>query len=367
MKIEALKRPLTIDEIDFRVQSVNNGGYATILAYKDARADMKRLDEAVGPLGWKREHSNNNANCTVSIWNPEINEWVSKEDTGTEANTEKEKSLASDSFKRSCFSWGIGRELYDYPVISVKLFGHEITEKNGKKTASWGLKLKEWTWFSQFDENGKLSYLAAKDENNKKRFVWGEFNPDLKEQKALGVKADSSPSEAPAVRGTTDEEEKGDVDGLLKKKVDSFDPAPTAEEVRLNELRQKYKIIFGKEAHHKMKAETIEAKIIEETEKKVAAQDAPQEEVEVEVEVEAEEVEVEAEEVDAYSTEAEDFDLGVFGGVMADEAAKVDSFEDKNKLKDWAIKVFKEWKGKAPEEHLTEFREIVNNKYESLM
>ena len=91
MDLSKLSEPLSIDQIDFRVQSINKGGYATILAYKDARVDMQRLDEAAGPLGWTRRHLNNNANCVVSIWNDKIEEWVSKEDTGTESNTEAAK------------------------------------------------------------------------------------------------------------------------------------------------------------------------------------------------------------------------------------------------------------------------------------
>jgi hypothetical protein len=120
-----LSDPLPISSIDFRVQSVNKGGYATILAYKDARVDMNRLDEVCGVENWKREHTRDNKNCTVSIWDNSKQVWVSKEDTGTESNTEEEKGLASDSFKRACFNWGIGRELYDYPVISIKLLENE--------------------------------------------------------------------------------------------------------------------------------------------------------------------------------------------------------------------------------------------------
>ena len=120
-----LSEPLPISSIDFRVQSINKGGYATILAYKDARVDMNRLDEICGVENWKREHSRDNKNCMVSIWDESKNVWVSKEDTGTESNTEEEKGLASDSFKRACFNWGIGRELYDYPVISIKLNSDE--------------------------------------------------------------------------------------------------------------------------------------------------------------------------------------------------------------------------------------------------
>lgn len=112
-------RTLRAEEIDVRVQSVTEKG-AILLLYKDARADMIILDETVGPLDWKREHTRDNANCIVSIWDNEKKQWISKEDTGTESNTEKEKGQASDSFKRACFNWGIGRELYTSPFIWIK-------------------------------------------------------------------------------------------------------------------------------------------------------------------------------------------------------------------------------------------------------
>ena len=61
--------------------------------------------------------------CRVSIKLPDWPEWVSKSDCGSESNTEAEKGEASDSFKRACFNWGIGRELYTAPFIWVKLVG----------------------------------------------------------------------------------------------------------------------------------------------------------------------------------------------------------------------------------------------------
>lgn len=60
-------RKLRADEIDVRVQSVYEKG-AILLLYKDARCDMNILDETVGALNWKREHTRENANCIVSIW-----------------------------------------------------------------------------------------------------------------------------------------------------------------------------------------------------------------------------------------------------------------------------------------------------------
>ena len=175
MELKDLSAPLSIDQIEFRVQSINKGGYAKILAYKNARVDMQRLDDAVGPLNWTRRHTGNNHNCIVSVYCADKGEWVSKEDTGTESNTEAQKGLASDSFKRACFNWGIGRELYDYPDMSVKLNQNEYKMQGDKAKATWDLKLKEWIWYSEF-EDGKLTFLAAKDNNEGLRFKWGKRN-----------------------------------------------------------------------------------------------------------------------------------------------------------------------------------------------
>jgi len=112
-------RKLRADEIEARVSQVNKGG-VQILLYKDARCDQNLLDETVGPMNWQKSYSRDNANCVVSIWDPDKKQWISKEDTGSESNVEKEKGLASDSFKRACFNWGLGRELYTSPKIFFK-------------------------------------------------------------------------------------------------------------------------------------------------------------------------------------------------------------------------------------------------------
>jgi len=172
MGIDVLSKPLTVEQIDFRVQSINKGGYATILAYKDARVDMQRLDEAFGPLGWKREHTRDNHNCIVSVYDDHRNQWVSKEDTGSESMAEAQKGLASDSFKRACFNWGVGRELYDYPVIQVKLNQDEFKIEGNRVKQTWSLRLKEWLWYSEF-EGSRITFLAARDKNAV-RFQWGK-------------------------------------------------------------------------------------------------------------------------------------------------------------------------------------------------
>ena len=167
-------RALRADEIDCRIQSLSenkNGVGAVVLLYKDARVDMNILDETVGAMNWKRSHEliGDRLYCTISI-RDENNEWVSKQDVGTESNTEKEKGQASDSFKRAGFNWGIGRELYSAPFIYIKLSNDEFfKDKNGK--------LKTYSKFKvfdiEYDENKNIILLVIGD-NNDERFVYGK-------------------------------------------------------------------------------------------------------------------------------------------------------------------------------------------------
>ena len=107
-------RLLRADEIECRVSTISEKG-VSLLLYKDARVDQRILDETFTPLGWQRTHQSIDGNlyCTVSIWDDAKRQWIAKQDVGTMGYTEKEKSQASDSFKRACFNIGIGRELYD--------------------------------------------------------------------------------------------------------------------------------------------------------------------------------------------------------------------------------------------------------------
>ena len=135
-KVMNMFRVLRSDEIDCRIAQIktkdNKPTGISLLLYKDARCDQNILDEVVGPYKWKREHTRDNRNCIVSIWSDELQQWISKEDTGTESNTEREKGLASDSFKRACFNWGIGRELYTAPFIWINASDCNIRQNNGK-------------------------------------------------------------------------------------------------------------------------------------------------------------------------------------------------------------------------------------------
>ena len=155
-------RLLKANEIDCRIGMVKEKG-CTILLYKDARVDQTVLDETVGPMNWQRSHSRDNANCTVSIWDDKKTQWISKEDTGTESFTEKEKGLASDSFKRACFNWGIGRELYSAPFIWIPSTKCSITGNGGK--------FKTFDSFTvsriEYDQEGNIALLDITNDNTR--------------------------------------------------------------------------------------------------------------------------------------------------------------------------------------------------------
>lgn len=133
---------LTAQDIECRVQSVsrakNTRVGAVLLLYKDARVDMRILDQVFGPGNWQRTHEviNGNLFCNIDVWDAEKCAWVRKQDVGVESNTEKEKGQASDAFKRAGFNVGIGRELYTGPFIYVELADNEFYsegQQNGRK------------------------------------------------------------------------------------------------------------------------------------------------------------------------------------------------------------------------------------------
>lgn len=126
-----LFRELKANEIECRVGQANENGLSLLL-YKDARVDMAILDETVGQARWQREHyeAKGNLYCRVGI--KIDNEWIWKSDCGTESNTEAQKGESSDSFKRACVNWGIGRSLYSAPFIWIGKADCNLKEVKGQ-------------------------------------------------------------------------------------------------------------------------------------------------------------------------------------------------------------------------------------------
>ena len=86
-----------------------------------------------------------------------LNPWVWKWDAGAESYTEKEKGEASDSFKRACVNWGIGRELYTAPLIFIRAKtdpvgnGYRLSDKRD----GYGYKVAQIEY-----EGGRISHLV---------------------------------------------------------------------------------------------------------------------------------------------------------------------------------------------------------------
>ena len=172
-------RNLTASEIDVRVGSVGAKGI-TLLLYKNARCDMNILDEM--KLQWQRKHyeAKGNMFCSVGIYMEDLKEWVWKDDCGVESYSDKEKGEASDSFKRACVNWGIGRELYTTPRIFLPVKTIK-KEKNGKEYYEICPENKYDRYrVAQIDyKNDKISKLIIVDQNDNP--VYPQYKPNSKQ------------------------------------------------------------------------------------------------------------------------------------------------------------------------------------------
>lgn len=170
-KLKKIQEKLKIKDIEFRVAEtkayMNNeelkGAYCQLLAYKDARTDMKRLDKVCGIDGWQNKYfrdSNGVLQCGIGIWSEQRGEWIWKYSNGVPSNFESEKGEYSDAIKRAGFMWGIGRELYDMPRIRVWLNESEYrtgkTDEYGRPKiyTNYNFKPNEWYWNIDWDHEG---------------------------------------------------------------------------------------------------------------------------------------------------------------------------------------------------------------------
>lgn len=192
-------RKLRAEEIDVRVAQIEKT-WCTLLLYKDARVDMNILDETVGSMNWQKRYVRENANCIVGIWDNEKNQWIEKEDTGTESFTEQEKGLASDSFKRACFNWGIGRELYTAPSIfvlprkdmgKVRKQDEESNEFFANANGKYTTKTRFYVDYIDYDEKRNIQDLVIRDHKGNIRFeqlqkeTENEFNKQFEKLRKL--------------------------------------------------------------------------------------------------------------------------------------------------------------------------------------
>lgn len=170
---------LTAQDVECRVQSVSKSKAgrvgAVLLIYKDARVDMRILDQVFGPGNWQRTHEvvNGNLFCNIDIWDDEKKCWIRKQDVGVESKTEAEKGQASDAFKRAGFNVGIGRELYTGPFIYVELAdGEYFAERQGQKEVFKCYSNTRFT-VSQigYNDRREINDLVVVDRNGTVRFT----------------------------------------------------------------------------------------------------------------------------------------------------------------------------------------------------
>lgn len=123
--IKRLREPFGGREIEWKIQVTSQDKQRGMaVAYMDARAVQKRLDETVGPFNWKNVYSlwhDNSQICGISIFYDERKEWVTKFDGAENSDFEPIKGGLSDSFKRAASVWGIGRYLYEMEGVWVEI------------------------------------------------------------------------------------------------------------------------------------------------------------------------------------------------------------------------------------------------------
>lgn len=166
-------RELTSDEIEVRVGVCRENG-VSLLLYKDARVDAKVLDETVGPEHWQNDFYDVKGTlfCKVGIYDTQRG-WVWKSDAGVPSNMEAQKGEASDAFKRACFKWGIGRELYTAPFIWVPSSKVELGKN---QRGNWYCK-NTFRVARIAIENGRITGIRIVDEKSGAvMYSWKETN-----------------------------------------------------------------------------------------------------------------------------------------------------------------------------------------------
>ena len=178
-------RLLRADEIEVRISTCNGYGVGLLL-YKDARCDQNILDEAHGAFGWQNSYDliDGQLFATVSIWDDQKGAWVSKQNVGVESFTEKEKGRASDAFKRACFNWGIGRELYSAPNMWV--FGKDLKTHEKDVSGKWTCKDAFEVVSLEYDGD-RICYVVVKNLKTKALLEFGEPREAKEEREAVSA------------------------------------------------------------------------------------------------------------------------------------------------------------------------------------
>ncbi len=164
-----LNRELKASEVSFLpigtylIKGDEDQAVCQLVPYKNARVDMDILDDACG-VNWQNEFRRDSKGVLqggIGIYNGEISEWIWRWSNGVPSAYDKDKGEYSDAFKRAGFMWGIGRELYSYPRISVTLNMDEYVIGKGKDNEDKPVlknkfKPNFWQWTIKKTEGGGI-------------------------------------------------------------------------------------------------------------------------------------------------------------------------------------------------------------------
>lgn len=169
-----LTRELTASEVSFLpkatylIKGDEDQAVCQLIPYKDARVDMDILDDACG-VNWQNEYKRDSKGvlqCGIGIYNKDLSDWVWRWSNGVPSQFEADKGEYSDAFKRAGFMWGIGRELYSYPRLSVTLNQTEysVNDKD-KPVLKNSFRPNFWQWTIKHTEGGGI-WVIGKYKNN---------------------------------------------------------------------------------------------------------------------------------------------------------------------------------------------------------
>ena len=207
-------RPLTANEIECRVGNVAKSGNGFfLLLYKNARVDQTILDETFGAWNWQSKYYQvkNTMVCSVGVYNEKRGEWIWKDNGGDDDyQAEQVKAELSDAFKRACFNWGIGRELYYSPKIWINATNDNTT------SARYSVKVIE------YDDKKRITRLVIINDKTKEVvFLFG------KEQKVAQNGENASKTPTPSA-----DEPKGSIDKNDLKTIQAYIAAYNSEDSR---------------------------------------------------------------------------------------------------------------------------------------
>lgn len=187
---EKLNEKFSEKDILWRVQSQGMSGdkpWALVLAYVDARAVMKRLDDVFGYDHWQvnYEHKADGVLCTLKVWGDKG--WVIKQDGSPETAVEAFKGGISKSLVRCAVTLGIGRYLYDLEVSFAQTsmekkagWNKSTIKQNGKFINYWWQtpKLPQWA-LPECEQQQKRDFQKEKQLRDKIIKLCGDKCADM--------------------------------------------------------------------------------------------------------------------------------------------------------------------------------------------